>query len=65
MAIGLFALWCSGKMLPGWISVMASVWFLGGLAIFCIGVVGLYTSRIFVETKMRPYTIIRQVHHQE
>lgn len=61
----LFALWCSGKMLPGWVSVMASVWFLGGLAIFCIGVVGLYTSRIFVETKMRPYTIIRQVHEQK
>ncbi len=65
VSLSLLALWISGKTLPGWISVMASVWFLGGLAIFCIGVVGLYTSRIFVETKMRPYTIIRQVHHQE
>lgn len=65
MSLALFALWCSGKMVPGWISVMASVWFLGGLAVFSIGVVGLYTSRIFVETKMRPYTIIRRVHQKE
>ena len=65
VSVALFALWCSGKVLPGWISVMASVWFLGGLATFSIGVVGLYTSRIFVETKMRPYTIVRQVHQSE
>ena len=65
MSLGLFVMWCSGKMLPGWVSVMTSVWFLGGLAIFCIGVVGLYTSRIFVETKMRPYTIIRHIHLQD
>ena len=65
VSAALCILWCSGKMLPGWVSVMASVWFLGGLAIFCIGVVGLYTSRIFVETKMRPYTIVRQVHQAE
>ncbi len=62
VSVGLLGFWCFGKTLPGWISVMASVWFLGGLAIFCIGVVGLYTSRIFVETKMRPYTIVRKVH---
>ncbi len=51
-----------GKTLPGWISVMASVWLLGGLIILSIGIVGLYTSRIFVETKMRPYTIVKEIH---
>jgi len=60
--IVLLALWCSGKTPPGWISVLESVWFLGGLAIFCIGVIGLYLSRIFIETKMRPYTIVRQIY---
>lgn len=65
MSLTLFACWYCGKGVPGWASVMASVWFLGGLAIFCIGVVGLYTSRIFVETKMRPYTIIRRVHSRD
>lgn len=51
-----------GVALEGWVSVMLSVWFLGGLAIFCIGVIGLYISKIFIETKGRPYTIIRRVH---
>jgi putative glycosyltransferase len=64
---GAFAVWLfirglSGGITPGWVSVMVSVWFLGGLGIFCIGVVGLYTSRIFLETKMRPYTIIRETY---
>lgn len=52
----------SGAVLDGWVSVMVSVWLLGGLAIFCIGVVGLYVSRIFIETKDRPYTIVRDIY---
>ncbi len=62
VAAGLLAIWSTGKVLPGWISVMASVWILGGLVILSIGIVGLYVSRIFVETKMRPYTLVREVH---
>lgn len=46
----------------GWVSVMLSVWFLGGLLIFCSGVIGIYISKIFIETKGRPYTIVRKVH---
>ncbi|MEA2342711.1 MAG: putative glycosyltransferase [Thermoanaerobaculia bacterium] len=52
----------TGHVLEGWVSTLFSVWFLGGLAIFSIGVVGLYVSRIFIETKNRPYTIIRNIH---
>jgi putative glycosyltransferase len=52
-----------GVAIEGWVSVMLSVWFLGGLAIFCIGVVGVYVSKIFIETKERPYTIVRMIHH--
>lgn len=48
----------------GWTSVMASIWFLGGLIISFIGVVGIYLSKIYSETKRRPYTIIRQVHRR-
>jgi putative glycosyltransferase len=46
----------------GWVSVMLSVWFLGGLLIFCVGVIGIYISKIFIETKNRPYTIVRRLH---
>ncbi len=48
----------------GWTSVMASIWFLGGLIISFIGVVGIYLSKIYSESKRRPYTIVRHVHRQ-
>ncbi|TBU92866.1 glycosyl transferase [Stutzerimonas kirkiae] len=50
------------RPLSGWTSVMASIWLLGGMVISFIGVVGIYLSKIFSETKQRPYTIVRQVH---
>ena len=50
--------------LPGWTSLIVSVWMLGGLTLFSIGLIGLYLSRIFIETKRRPYTVIRRVYRQ-
>jgi putative glycosyltransferase len=50
------------KPLVGWTSVMASMWLLGGLVISFIGVVGIYLSKIFSESKQRPLTIVRQVY---
>lgn len=44
---------------PGWASIMVSIWFLGGLTIFCVGVIGVYLAKVFTETKDRPYTIVR------
>ncbi|MBL6612999.1 MAG: glycosyltransferase family 2 protein [Reyranella sp.] len=46
----------------GWASLMVSVWFLGGIIVFSLGLNGLYLSRIFIETKNRPYVIVRKVH---
>lgn len=51
-----------GVGVAGWLSVMLSVWLLGGIAIFCIGVIGIYLGKVFVETKNRPYTIVRKIH---
>lgn len=57
--------WLSvAQPLSGWTSVMASIWLLGGMIISFIGVVGIYLSKIFSETKQRPYTIIRQIYAQ-
>jgi putative glycosyltransferase len=44
---------------PGWASIMVSIWFLGGLTIFCVGVIGIYLAKVFTETKRRPYTVVR------
>jgi putative glycosyltransferase len=54
-----------GHMLPGWASIVVSISFFGGLTVFSIGVVGLYISRIFIETKNRPYTIVRKIYARE
>ncbi len=53
-----------GVLLAGWPSLMVTIWLLGGLTIFCVGVIGIYLSRIFTETKDRPYTIIRQIYER-
>lgn len=50
--------------LSGWTSVMASIWLLGGMVISFIGVVGIYLSKVFSETKQRPYTIVRRIYAQ-
>ena len=53
-----------GILLPGWASLIVSMWLLGGLILFCLGVIGIYLSKIFIETKQRPYTIVRNVHER-
>jgi putative glycosyltransferase len=47
------------EYLTGWPSLIVSVWLLGGLSIFCLGIIGIYLAKIFVETKNRPNAIIR------
>jgi len=44
---------------------MVSIWFLGGLTIFCVGVIGIYLAKVFTETKRRPYTVVRRVRTRE
>lgn len=53
------------KPMSGWTSVMASIWLLGGMIISFIGIVGIYLSKIFSETKQRPYTIVRQIYAKQ
>jgi putative glycosyltransferase len=48
----------------GWASLIVSIWFMGGVIVFCLGVIGIYISRIFVETKSRPYVIVRRIHQR-
>ncbi len=50
------------KPLDGWTSVMVSVWLLGGVTISFIGIIGIYLAKIFIETKQRPYTIIKDIY---
>ena len=45
----------------GWTSLVMSIWFLGGLQLIAIGMVGQYIGKIYLETKARPKFIIEQV----
>jgi len=58
----LFKKFYLGINVEGWTSLIITIWFLGGIIIFFIGVIGIYLSRIFIETKNRPYTIIRKIY---
>ena len=46
----------------GWTSVIVSTWLLGGIIIFCLGIISIYLSIIFEEVKTRPYVVVKQVH---
>jgi len=43
---------------PGWASIIISIYFLGGLILASIGVLGHYVGRIFTEVKNRPLYLI-------
>ena len=53
-----------GDILQGWLSIVLSIWFMGGISIFCIGLVGIYLAKIFMEVKDRPYTTVRRVYER-
>lgn len=44
----------------GWTSMVCILFFLSGLQLFCLGVLGQYVSKIYLETKRRPHYIIEE-----
>jgi putative glycosyltransferase len=50
------------EYLAGWPSLIISIWFLGGLMLFCQGIMAIYLAKVFAETKRRPYTVVRAWH---
>jgi putative glycosyltransferase len=54
-----------GKPPDGYTSLMVSIWFLGGLILFSIGIVAIYLSTVIQETKRRPYTLVRSAYQRE
>ncbi len=43
-----------GTVSSGWTSLMVSIWFLSGILLLTIGILGLYMSKVFIEVKNRP-----------
>ena len=46
------------KAVPGWASTVIPIYFLGGVQLFSIGMVGEYVAKTYAETKRRPRFII-------
>ena len=49
-----------GETVAGWTSMIISLWAIGGLILFSIGVVGEYIGKIYLETKGRPRFIVKE-----
>lgn len=47
--------------IEGWASIVVSIWFLSGLIIFTLGMIGVYIGKIFDEVKKRPIYVERDV----
>ncbi len=48
----------TGIAAAGWTAIVASIWLIGGIQLFCLGIIGEYIGKIYSETKGRPkYTI--------
>jgi dolichol-phosphate mannosyltransferase len=46
---------------PGYTSLLLSVWFLGGLMMMVLGIIGLYVGKIFEGVKNRPVYIVEKI----
>ena len=44
----------------GWSSLVCIIIFIGGIQLFCMGIMGQYIAKTFVETKNRPHYIISE-----
>ena len=49
-----------GYTVAGWASIVSIVCFMGGIQLICLGVIGEYIGKIYMETKARPRYIISE-----
>lgn len=50
----------TGHTIPGWTSLLISLWFIGGVILTAIGIIGEYIGKIYKEVKRRPRYFIEK-----
>lgn len=51
----------AGNTVPGWVSTVLPMYFLGGIQLFCFGIIGEYIGKIYSEVKQRPRYIVDKI----
>lgn len=51
----------TGSAVPGWSSLILSIWIVGGFILISIGITGMYIGRIYTEVKHRPLYNIQEI----
>ena len=51
---------CFGDPVGGWPSLVCIIFMVSGIQLFCIGIIGAYLSKTYLETKNRPIYIIKE-----
>ena len=52
-----------GDPVAGWASTMCVIVFIGGIQLFCIGIMGQYIGKTYMETKRRPHYIVSETNN--
>ena len=54
-----------GDPVAGWASTICIIIFIGGIQLFCLGIIGQYIAKTYMETKHRPHYIISETNSDE
>ncbi len=54
-----------GDPVAGWPSTISIIIFIGGLQMFCMGILGMYVAKMYLETKKRPIYITKETNMEE
>jgi putative glycosyltransferase len=55
-------LWITAAYVPpGWMSIVASIWLTTGILMISVGIVGIYVTKVFAESKRRPRVIVHSI----
>ena len=65
MIIYVFVDWLNGNTVAGYSTILISLWFIGGLVMFSLGIVGEYVGRTYEEAKKRPRYFLQDEYFTE
>lgn len=54
-----------GDPVAGWASLITVIIFIGGIQLFCLGIIGQYIAKTYMETKQRPHFIISETNNND